>query len=493
MTIRTEVRRLEHDVGQLLETHDRGRSLAEFSRYTDDPLGFIRQELGWEPWEAQVEVAEAVLEHPLVATRSANGIGKDALAARLALWWAIARGGLAIITGPTLRQVRTICFGEIRRAWGGTNLPGELFEQELRVDRTTGAGIIGLTSTESGKLTGLHGAKVLGIVTEAQAVEPHVFEGLLACAVGDADRLLALLNPLEPSGEAYRISQPGSGWHSIAIPASRHPNVIEGRSVIPGGVTRAFVERIAKQYGRDSGVYAARVEGEFPDQGSEGLFQRSWLEDADQAFRDGRFAAEAARAEPLVGVDVARFGVDRCAMAVRRGPVLSELKIWGQADTIETARRIGEEVGGLLPAWNATPGFPGAKGTSATGAIVVDAFGVGSGVIDQLRELGYNVREFYGWNPPVRERGRFVNARVASYWTLRDLLEAREVAIEWNDELVEELLATRYRPTGNGLIQLEPKDDIKARLGRSPDLADAVTMAFYASTAPRWRTVRARW
>ena len=119
------IERLGRDLGDLLATHERGRSLDEFTVYRDDPIGFIRDVLHGDPWGRQEEIAEAVRESPLTVVRSCNGAGKDWLAARLALWWVYARKGLALVTGPTERQVREVVMGEVARAFRkAEDLPG---------------------------------------------------------------------------------------------------------------------------------------------------------------------------------------------------------------------------------------------------------------------------------------------------------------------------------------------------------------------------------
>ncbi len=70
-----------------------------------------------------------------------------------------------------------------------------------------------------------------------------------------------------------------------------------------------------------------------------------------------------------------------------------------------------------------------------------------------------------------------MNRRAAAYWTLRRRLEDGTLALPPDDELFDELLAIRWRPTPEGKVRIEAKDDLKARLGRSPDKADAVVMA----------------
>ncbi len=109
MTVETELRRLKADIGDLVSSHDRGRDLEDFSRYADDPLGFIREVLReTDPglWSKQEEIAESVRDYPLTGVQGCNGSGKDHAAARIALWWTYARRGQVLVTGPTERHVK---------------------------------------------------------------------------------------------------------------------------------------------------------------------------------------------------------------------------------------------------------------------------------------------------------------------------------------------------------------------------------------------------
>ena len=94
MAIKTAVRRLQTDLGELIARHEPAKSLTDYSRYADDPLGFVRDVLHGDPWERQIEIIEAVRTDPLVAVRSCNSAGKDWTAAQIALWWVYARKGL---------------------------------------------------------------------------------------------------------------------------------------------------------------------------------------------------------------------------------------------------------------------------------------------------------------------------------------------------------------------------------------------------------------
>ena len=116
--------------------------------------------------------------------------------------------------------------------------------------------------------------------------------------------------------------------------------------------------------------------------------------------------------------------------------------------------------------------------------INVDEIGVGRGVVDSLEEAGFkNV----GVNVAERssDPDRFANLRAEIWWNLRESLDPDTVknpvplALPPDDELLAELSAVKFKFTSRGAIQIESKADMKKRLGRSPDRADAVCLALY--------------
>jgi len=472
VTVSASLRRLDAEVGELVSRHERAKDLSEFTHWQNDPVGFIRDVLSGEPWKRQIEIAESVRDSPLVVVRSANAVGKDWIAARLALWWVYCRRGLALVTGPTERQVREVVMGEVARAFhAAKDLPGELYQMALRLGSAEQAGILAFTSTEASRLTGFHAPRVLAVLTEAQGVEEFAWEGLLACVTGSEDRVLAVGNPLSPSGRFYSVSR-SRNWKPIRISAEEHPNLLNGKEPIPGGPSREFMQRIASEFGEGSGIYRARVLGDFPDEGEEGLIRRSWLEEAAERFDRREFRLESARAVPIVAVDPARYGPDYTVLAVRRGPVPQKIVSWGQVSTMETVGRLQTELRrvGVLP--------------DGSGYVIVDEVGLGAGVLDRLKEIGYRYHAYpFNGGRRAHDQPRFLNARAESYWHLRQKLEAGEIALPRDEMLFDELVATRWRPTSDGRVQIEGKDDLKARLGRSPDRADAVAMAFYRFAA----------
>ena len=157
--------------------------------------------------------------------------------------------------------------------------------------------------------------------------------------------------------------------------------------------------------------------------------------------------------------------------------VIERLTQWHGLSTMETVARVAQEAekAGVFPS---RPAY----NCEAYGQITVDVVGLGAGIVDRLREMGYSVRGFNGGSFTTQQH-KFLNLRASSYWNLRTLLEEGRIALPRDPGLFEELLAIRWFPTSEGKVQLERKVDMKRRLGKSPDRADAVSMAFGARGA----------
>jgi phage terminase large subunit len=472
----TRIRKLTAEVGELLERHERGSSAETFAKYHDDPCGFLTEVLGVKNlWSRQRDIALAVRDRRQVAVRSNNSAGKDYLAARLALWWAVCRGGLVILTGPTERQVRQVLWKELARAFrSNADLPGELFSLAYRIGDEDK--ILGFTSDNADRLTGFHDANMLIVVTEGQGVEADAYEAAQACATSENSRICVLGNPLRNTGEFYRISK-SPNWHDIRISAHEHPNVIEGREVIPGAVTAEWIANIEAEYGKDSAQYKARVDGEFPESGSiDSLVESAWIARAVELWESQSLHVTANAFPRIVVADIARGGADHTCIGIMRGPVLESLDMVREPDLMQTAKMLHEwalEIGRL----STGRVRPTAEDLHAARAhIVVDDAGLGGGVTDRLRELKARVHPFIGAAAAKRNPGRFANARAEAYFAVREALMKERLALPPIAELREELLATDYTTNAADKIIIENKDLIRAKIGRSPDRADVLSM-----------------
>ena len=119
-----------------------------------------------------------------------------------------------------------------------------------------------------------------------------------------------------------------------------------------------------------------------------------------------------------------------------------------------------------------------------TARIVIDVAGIGSSPYDVMTKEGYSVDDFNGGthSPYTDAAGNlnFVNRRAEAWWKFREALEpnsGENIALPPDPELLADLTAPTWELKSNG-IQIELKEKIKKRLGRSPDCGDAVVMNY---------------
>jgi len=214
---------------------------------------------------------------------------------------------------------------------------------------------------------------------------------------------------------------------------------------------------------------------------AEGDWQAGLTDDAYQIVPTAWITAAIERGRKMaiqgypttLGVDVARGGDDQTVIAQRYsgpdGDIIGPLiKIPGRATPN------GQSVLTLILA--AAP-----AGTPTN----IDVIGIGASVYDlalgaKLSAYGVNVAE---GSRQTDKSGRlkFTNVRAEGYWRLREALSpsaTRKLALPDDRELLNDLRATRWKMSTSG-VSIEKKEDIKTRIMRSPDCADAVVLALF--------------
>lgn len=437
------------------------------AKWRRDPAAWIRTWLGEEPWERQVEILQSIVENTETNVVSGHGVGKDWLAARVAWWWVCTRKGVVITTAPTEKQVKTILWGEIRDAHEKARAPlgGNLLPADPLWQKKPKWYMKGMVGREVNSLAGFHAANVLVIEDEAAGLSDFVFQAVESCAGGFNDRIFRIGNPKcgpnHPFAKACRDSDKPGVRKTIRIRTTENPNCTQNREVIPGLNGPQWVERMARKYGKASHIYRALVEAKFPPAAADGVIGFEHI----QAARDRLEGRGDERGETIrLGLDCARFGDDltKCwaTDGVRAWLVFEMAKATGgpiAKRTVQAAQDLGAvsvaiDVGGI------------------TGAV--------DGVYD-LQERGEAPAELEVYENQFGARAtdpsEWQNRRTELWWRLRDWLRD-EAAFDPDEDLEEELLAPTYKWSGRAKI-LEPKEQIKARLGRSPDDADALALA----------------
>jgi hypothetical protein len=180
----------------------------------------------------------------------------------------------------------------------------------------------------------------------------------------------------------------------------------------------------------------------------------------------------ATNVQPIVGkremgVDVARFGDDFSAIAEGEGNALVSLERIHGLSTVQLGERV-------IARMNET----------ATNAedVRIDVVGLGAGTVDHCKAQGYGVSEFSGGSSapydPELEHYKFKNLRSWAWFKFREALRKGEVCIDIEDtsRLFQDLAAPMYWIKADKTVEVESKDQLKKRLGRSPDEGDAVVM-----------------
>lgn len=506
MTTLSDLRKLQTEASEHIATHKRRKTAVDYSRYADDPAGFMRDVLQCSPWAKQIEIAERLRDKPADKTGTlivtSNGLGKDWAVARVALWWVYARGGFVILSGPTDRQTRNILMKEVRRAWNAVgDLPGTLFAMAL--EATDDSGILAFTSDDGNKLVGFHHPRLLVCMTEGQGVEPDAYDAAFKCCTGAENRLLVYGNPTEPTGPFYDAATRGN-WDVLTVNALEHPNIISGREEIPGSITREQIAAYAREYGESSPFYLSAVLAQFPDTAINGLIERSWLHAANARHTPDAIDAARLRYPLLLSLDVARLGQDSCALGYIYGPVVEKLETWKQMKTMETVQHVHERARAAWAGVFSPKILRHYPHLGVPPTILIDSNGIGAGVADRLAEIDpyngkvitsrgarYRIIEYNGATKAFDEK-RFINLRANSHWSFREGLDEGKIVLPHDKLLEEEAMAVRWTLAQPGnRIQALAKDTMRETLKRSPDRLDAVVMGLGYSMGGLRHTVTA--
>jgi hypothetical protein len=267
VTGRTDFRALWADIGELQAAGARSLAAVDLARYRGDVEGFARQVLRVEHLTpTQREHFRAVAEETRVAAYGANGCGKTFDDAVIALYLAYVEGALVIVTSAREGQLRDQFMRDVRILFQqAPDLDGELYTLGIRRPDNLLTGIKCVAAGETSRIRGYHAPHLAFMVEEAQGCPDWVFDVAEMMAVGEHDRVLVSGNcDVGPTGPFYQRCQT---WRAVRFNSDEHPNVIEGRTVIPGGPTRASRAQRLADSGEDSPFFIASWLGLFPESG----------------------------------------------------------------------------------------------------------------------------------------------------------------------------------------------------------------------------------
>lgn len=449
--------------------------------YFRDPVGFSRDCFTWGPGESltdyQTEILQSLNDHRRVAVRGPHGLGKTTTKAIALLWFALTRDALrldwkTITTAGAWRQLEKFLWPEIHK-WA-RRLRWDVIDrdpfdtinelQTLNLKLEYGAASAVATSNKE-LIEGAHADQLLYLFDESKAIANDIFdaaEGAFSTdGVGKVEAYaLAQSTPGEPQGRFYDIHKIKPGLEEWK---TRH--VTWREAVAAGRMSRTWFDNRRRQWGEESALFANRALGEFHSSDVDSVIPLSWVEAAVERWHAWNDAGAVGRPGRKVnGVDVARGGADKTVIAERQGDVVMRLHEFAIKDTVLVADKT------ILLAPNQTD------------LHVVDVIGVGAGVVDTLRRRKVPVIAFNASRANrMRDRSgefKFANNRSYMWWALREALDPAfdpTLALPPHEGLAADLTAPKYQISETGSkIKVESKDDVRERLGRSTDFADAV-------------------
>lgn len=467
---------------QIQRTADRRSMKTRARLYAHNPVGWVTERLRQVVWSKQREIMLSIRDNRRTAVRSAHGVGKSHTASLVASWWLDTHppGEAFVVTSaPTFAQVRAILWRYIRRVHRRGKLAGRVNQTEWHIDDEMVAFGRKPADHDESAFQGIHARYVLVILDEAGGIPEQLWVAADALTTNADCRVLAIGNPDNPSSYFRKVCLPGSGWHVIGISAFDSPNLTGEEvpdDVAQALVGREWVEEKAREWGEDNPLYKAKVLGEFSEDAPNKVVRASDVAKC-RIDPEKKFTAEELLPVEL-GVDVGGGG-DETVIRERRGQRA------GREWRAHTDRP--EKIAPLV--------LQAIKESGAT-AVKVDSIGIGFGVIGELRNLadtGKHSAQIAGINVSEKssQPDKFKNLRAEIWWEVGRGLSERG---GWDlsgmanaDTTVAQLLEPLWEVDAQGRIFVEPKPDIIKRLGRSPDNADALLLAFYSAGRPRMR------
>jgi hypothetical protein len=458
-----------------------------------------------------------------VAMKSATSLGKTYWAARVAMWWLDVYAGNAtvVLVGPSYQQVKDTLGAEVKKIFPKFNqihetaswfdsvriiCDGQNLDNSKWLLYTKSKGVKKAGESLNAGLMGIHAENLLFIIDEGAKIEQSVLKAIENTVTGTNNLVVMLGNP-DSIIDPLSVFSQRANTVSITASALDHPNVVLGREVVAGAVTReSIVERAGKVTVKhpkgihyDTPIFQSRVRGITPNQSADSLIKMEWVEDAIRRGLHGEYH-EVLNKEGYefddysynaVGIDVAASenGDMACVVGGDRNVVnlIHEFVCPNAGDIalnlIHGHEKAQEE--GFLDY-----GLPSLHDMEVWGEhIGIDTVGVGTSTAEVFYREGFDeIKALKGGENkeaiPEDRQGkpifRFENLRAQMLWQLHLDLKGREFAIAINDpeildRLKQEAIAPKYTQSKNA-ITIESKDVIKGRLpnGRSPNILDAL-------------------
>jgi len=459
----------------------------EIAKFYDDPLGFVMFAFPWgedgplknydgpDKWQRNllIELGNEISQRKFdginavapirFSIASGHGIGKSCLTAFLILFIMSTRpNAKGVVTSGKYEQLKDKTWSELSK-WHKLAINSHWFEyrgtrgnlcffNKLAPSQWTCNGQAA-QKENADSFAGLHNANSTPfyIFDEASAIDDKIYE-VAEGGLTDGEPMIFLFgNPTQNTGKFRETF--GSQKHRWI-----HKQIDSRNAKM---TNKELINQWIEDYGEDSDFVRVRVKGQFPRSGNQQFIA------SDVVDRAVERTIEVPVGTPkLMSLDVARFGGDYSVIARRHGRKLEELIKFRELDTMQLAAETAVMIKKYQP-----------------DAVFVDGVGVGGGVVDRLRLLGFSVIDVNaGAATDTENKDKYRNKRAEMWGRMRQWLE--DADIPRDTDLINDLIGIEYGYDDRMRIQLEKKEDMKKRGLSSPDCADALALTFAYALPP---------
>ena len=455
-------------------------------QWMSDRLGIRKETIVWSlfpgyenhQWDGTPDPLEkimtALVNNKWVGVESATGPGKTFIGAAIVLWFLdVYKNSLVVTTAPKQDQLSLHIWKEIGKMHPKF-AKGDLTTLKLRMnpgkDDWIAVGFVaGVKADEDSatKAQGFHAEHMLIIIEETPGVPLPIITAFQNTSTAPHNLILAFGNPDHQLDNLHTFCLQDNVEH-IRISAYDHPNVVlNDATIVPGASSLAGIRRIEDRYGKNHPFTLSRTRGISPTQPVDALIKIDWCLAAVERYKqfldeNGDINIEKIPGERGLGVDVANSEAgDKAAFCHGKGNIAFRVEDFQCPDS----NQLGHKIKILINQEKINIKYLG-----------IDGVGVGAGTINTLKEYGIRDKSInlQGSAKPEKtnKEENFNNLRSQMWWQAREDLRNGVVGMPNDSGLIADLTVPKFE-VRNGKIVVESKEELKKRLGHSPNKGDA--------------------
>lgn len=390
-----------------------------------------------------------------LAVASGHGVGKSALVSWVILWFMSCRVDPQIrVTANTETQLNTTTWRELA-VWHARLLNRDWFTWTATKFYLNAnpekwyASAVAWSENNPEAFAGVHATNTLYLFDEASKIADVIWEKADGAMSTFGAMWLCFGNPTRNVGRFYdAFHKDRKFWITKQVDSRTAKKA-----------NKVWVAQFIERCGLTDDRTKYQILGQFPSASTNQLISPASVEKCQEHKSEGHEYLPL-----LMGVDVARFGANHSVICFRSGRKVEDFIVLPKQDLMQTANWVA----GLIRSRHPSNVF-------------VDGAGMGAGVVDRLRQLGFTVMDINGGNEPLNSR--FLNKRAEMWWEMKEFIDGLcELPIGEKLDgvtLKDELTSVEYDYSRKaGRIFLSSKDDLMSEHGFSPDRADSLSLTF---------------